>query len=390
MTEIIQQQTNTDLTHEEIARYSRHLILPDVGMEGQKKLKQAKVLIIGAGGLGSPLAMYLAAAGVGTLGLVDFDEVDKSNLQRQIIHTTDDIGRPKLQSAKDKINAMNPNVEVELHKTALDSSNALGIFDNYDIIVDCTDNFPTRYLTNDAAVFLNKPYVYGSIFRFEGQVTVFNADEDSPCYRCLYERPPPPGLVPSCAVGGVIGVLPGMIGTIQANEVIKLIIGKGEPLSGRLLLLDALDMEFKELKIRKNPDCVVCSDDPEITELIDYDQFCGVGEDVPIFSEDFSITVNELKGWQDSNKDFMILDVREEPETEISKIEGSTLIPKGAIADNLDKIPKDKPVVVHCKTGVRSAKVVNLLKQQGYDNVKNLIGGINGYAKNIDPSLPLY
>jgi adenylyltransferase/sulfurtransferase len=388
MEAVIEQKTS--LSKEEISRYSRHLILSEVGMDGQLKLKQSSVLVIGTGGLGSPLVMYLAAAGIGTIGMVDFDVVDYTNLQRQIIHSTDDVGRSKLQSAAETVRALNPHVQIETHEQALDSSNALEIMQGYDIIVDCTDNFPTRYLTNDAAVMLGIPYVYGSIFRFEGQVTVFNY-EDGPCYRCLYEQPPPPGLVPSCSVAGVLGVLPGIIGTIQANEVIKIILGEGELLSGRLLLLDALDMKFKELKLRKNPNCVVCGDNPTQNELIDYEEFCGVDTNtIPMFSPEFSTTVEELEELMRQGIEFQLVDVREPQEQKISKIEGSILIPQNTVEDQLDKLEKEMLTIVHCKTGIRSARVVAKLKDYGFTNVKNLIGGINAYARKVDTDLPIY
>jgi adenylyltransferase/sulfurtransferase len=396
MTESVQQisssQIENGLNHSEITRYSRHLIMPEVGMDGQLKLKQAKVLLVGTGGLGSPIAMYLAAAGVGTIGLVDFDVVDYSNLQRQIIHGTEDVGRPKLHSARDTLKSINPNVHVELHEEALNSSNALEIFTNYDIICDGTDNFPTRYLVNDACVLLGKPNVYGSIFRFDGQASVFYAKE-GPCYRCLYSEPPPPGLVPSCAEGGVLGILPGMIGTIQATEIIKLIIGQGIPLIGRLLLLDALDMEFKELKLRKNPDCVICGENPTVTELIDYLEFCGqisLGDDGPILTSDNVITVKELDRLRNAGVPHKLIDVREPHELDISMIEGSILIPKDQVADRLNELSRDDLLIIHCKTGVRSGNVLLQLKQHGYSKVKNLAGGINAWATEVDPRIPTY
>ncbi|MHA2171012.1 MAG: molybdopterin-synthase adenylyltransferase MoeB [Candidatus Kariarchaeaceae archaeon] len=396
MTESVQQisssQIENGLNHSEITRYSRHLIMPEVGMDGQLKLKQAKVLLVGTGGLGSPIAMYLAAAGVGTIGLVDFDVVDYSNLQRQIIHGTEDVGRPKLHSARDTLKSINPNVHVELHEEALNSSNALEIFTNYDIICDGTDNFPTRYLVNDACVLLGKPNVYGSIFRFDGQASVFYAKE-GPCYRCLYSEPPPPGLVPSCAEGGVLGILPGMIGTIQATEIIKLIIGQGIPLIGRLLLLDALDMEFKELKLRKNPDCVICGENPTVTELIDYLEFCGqisLGDDGPILTSDNVITVKELDHLRNAGVPHKLIDVREPHELDISMIEGSILIPKDQVADRLNELSRDDLLIIHCKTGVRSGNVLLQLKQHGYSKVKNLAGGINAWATEVDPRIPTY
>jgi adenylyltransferase/sulfurtransferase len=396
MTESVKQislsQIENALNHSEITRYSRHLIMPEVGMDGQLKLKQAKVLLVGTGGLGSPIAMYLAAAGVGTIGLVDFDVVDYSNLQRQIIHGTEDVGRPKLHSAQDTLKSINPNVHVELHEEALNSSNALQIFAHYDIICDGTDNFPTRYLVNDACVLLGKPNVYGSIFRFDGQASVFYAKE-GPCYRCLYSEPPPPGLVPSCAEGGVLGILPGIIGTIQATEIIKLILGQGVPLIGRLLLVDALDMEFKELKLRKNPDCVICGENPTITGLIDYLEFCGqisLGDDSPILTSDNIITVKELDHLRNAGVPHKLIDVREPHELDISMIEGSTLIPKDQIADRLSELSRDDLLIIHCKTGVRSGNVLLQLKQHGYSKVKNLAGGINAWATEVDPRIPTY
>lgn len=379
------------LSNEEVARYSRHLIMPEVGMEGQLKLKAASVLCIGAGGLGSPVAMYLAAAGVGRIGIVDFDVVDHSNLQRQVIHGTPDVGRPKLDSARDRLNALNPEVKVETHNVALSSENALELLADYDIIVDGTDNFPTRYLVNDACVILGKPNVYGSIFRFEGQASVF-ATKDGPCYRCLYPEPPPPGLVPSCAEGGVLGVLPGVIGTIQATEAVKLIMGVGEPLVNRFMIYDALRMRFRELKLRKDPDCPVCGDHPTVTELIDYEQFCGI---TPALTSDESTdaaetTVEELKARLDQGADVFILDVREPQEFQICQIPGATLIPLGELPRRLVELEGRDEMVVSCKSGARSAKAVKLLREAGFSKAKNLRGGILAWIDRVDPSLPKY
>jgi len=377
------------LSQEEVLRYSRHLIMPEVGMEGQEKLKAARVLCIGTGGLGSPLALYLAAAGVGTLGLVDFDVVDFSNLQRQVIHFTTDVGRSKLQSATEKIAAINPFVNVKAFETRLTSENALKIFDGFDIVVDGTDNFPTRFLVNDACVFTGKPNVYGSIFRFEGQASVFAA-KDGPCYRCLYTEPPPPGLVPSCAEGGVLGILPGLVGLIQATEAIKLIIGKGEPLIGRLLLVDALGMRFRELKLRKNPDCVVCGKHPTVTKLIDYEEFCGMrGEEKPVTTNSFEISVEELKRRLDAKEDVYILDVREPHEYQICNLNGH-LIPLNDLPRRVNELDPDKEVVVHCKMGGRSAKAVEFLHKSGFTKAKNLTGGILAWSDKIDPKVPKY
>ena len=378
------------LSNDEILRYSRHLIMPEVGMDGQTRLKAAKVLCIGAGGLGSPLALYLAAAGVGTLGVVDFDVVDFTNLQRQIIHSTADVGRPKLQSAAEKIKAINPYVEVRPFETRLTSTNALDLFRQFDIVVDGTDNFPTRYLVNDACVLTGKPNVYGSIFRFEGQVSVF-ATEEGPCYRCLYPEPPPPGLVPSCAEGGVLGILPGLVGVMQATEAIKLILGKGEPLIGRLLLVDALGMRFRELKLRKNPDCPVCGVHRTITTLIDYNQFCGIrGEEQPVATSSMpEITVEELKLRQDAGEDIFVLDVREAHEYQISNL-GGYLIPLGDLPKRVNELDSSREIVAHCKMGGRSAKAVDFLRQAGFTKVKNLQGGINAWAEKVDPRMPKY
>jgi molybdopterin/thiamine biosynthesis adenylyltransferase/rhodanese-related sulfurtransferase len=390
-----QPMTNTpngavELSNEEIARYSRHLIMPEVALDGQKRLKQARVLTIGAGGLGSPLALYLAAAGVGTLGIVDFDVVDESNLQRQIIHGTSDLGRPKMESAREKIEDINPNVNVEAFEEALTSENALEIFEDFDVVVDGTDNFPTRYLVNDACVITGKPNVYGSIFRFEGQASVFYAEE-GPCYRCLYPEPPPPGLVPSCAEGGVLGILPGAIGTIQATETVKLLLGIGEPLIGRLLLYDALSMRFREMKLRKDPDCPVCGENPTVTELIDYQEFCGIpqaqqadqADDVP------EITVRELKEKLDNGQNVSVLDVREPHEYEVANID-ARLIPLGELPERLIELDRDETLAVHCKTGARSARAVQLLKEAGFQNVYNVRGGITAWSEEIDPSVPRY
>jgi sulfur-carrier protein adenylyltransferase/sulfurtransferase len=383
------------LSNDEVKRYSRHLIMPEVGVEGQEKLKSGSVLCIGAGGLGSPAALYLAAAGVGRIGIVDFDVVDFSNLQRQVIHGTPDVGRSKLASAKDRLLALNPHVTIDTYETALSSKNALELFKPYDVILDGTDNFPTRYLTNDACVLLGKPNAYGSIFRFEGQASVF-ATKNGPCYRCLYPEPPPPGLVPSCAEGGVLGVLPGVVGTIQATEAIKLIMGIGEPLIGRFLIYDALRMKFRELKLKKDPDCPVCGTNPTVRELIDYEQFCGVAPAAPevaVTSASNSETetdVKELKRKIDAKEDFFLLDVREPNEFQIGRIPGSTLIPLGEVPQRVNEIPRDKEIIVHCKMGGRSARAASFLREQGYANVKNLKGGILDWSDKIDPSVPKY
>ena len=378
------------LNKDEILRYSRHLIMPEVGMDGQLKLKQAKVLCIGAGGLGSPLALYLAAAGVGTIGIVDFDVVDFTNLQRQIIHDTNDVGRPKLTSARETIHDINPFVEVVGYETRLSSENALDIFKDFDVIADGTDNFPTRYLVNDACVLLGKPNVYGSIFRFEGQASVFYAKE-GPCYRCLYPEPPPPGLVPSCAEGGVLGVLPGIVGCIQALETIKLIIGAGDSLIGRLLLFDALRMKFRELKLRKNPDCVICGPNPAVTQLIDYEQFCGIrGEENAPATKLPEVTAPELKKMMDEKKPFVLIDVREPHEYQICSIPGSKLIPLGEVAGRMNELNSADEIVVHCKSGMRSAKAVDLLMQSGFRKIHNLRGGILAWSDQVDSSVPKY
>jgi len=383
------------LSNDEILRYSRHLIMPEVGMEGQRKLKAAKVLCIGAGGLGSPAAMYLAAAGVGVLGLVDFDVVDFSNLQRQILHGTPDVGRSKLASAKDRLSTLNPEITIATHEVALSSQNALELFEPYDIILDGTDNFPTRYLVNDACVLLGKPNAYGSIFRFEGQASVF-ATKDGPCYRCLYPEPPPPGLVPSCAEGGVLGVLPGIIGTIQATEAIKLIIGVGEPLIGRFLIFDALRMRFRELKLRKDPDCPVCGTHPTVTKLIDYEQFCGI-HPAPepasvqnIQNNATEISALELKERLDRGDTLKIVDVREPNEYQINRIPGSVLIPLGDVPKRYQELNPDEPLVVHCKTGGRSAKAADFLRSVGFKRVLNLRGGVLDWVDKVDPSQPKY
>jgi len=378
------------LNNDEILRYSRHLIMPEVGMEGQQKLKAARVLLIGAGGLGSPLALYLAAAGVGTLGMVDFDVVDYTNLQRQILHATADVGRKKLESARDKLKAINPFVEVRPFETRLTSQNALELFQGFDIVADGTDNFPTRYLVNDACVLTGKPNVYGSIFRFEGQASVFAA-ENGPCYRCLYPEPPPPGLVPSCAEGGVLGILPGLLGVIQATEVIKLILGTGDPLIGRLLLVDALGMKFRELKLRKNPDCPACGTHPTLTGLIDYNQFCGIRgeESQPVEAGIPEIEVEELKRRLDSGEDLFILDVREPHEYQIANL-GGHLIPLNELPKRIHELDSSREIVAHCKMGGRSAKAVRFLRQAGFEKVHNLKGGITAWSERIDPKIPKY
>ena len=381
-----------ELTTDDLSRYSRHLILPEVGMEGQQKLKAARVLCVGTGGLGSPLALYLTAAGIGTLGLVDFDVVDASNLQRQIIHSTKDIGRSKLDSAEEKLKALNPAINIVKHNTMLSSGNALDILKDYDIVADGTDNFPTRYLVNDACVLLRKPNAYGSIFRFEGQASVF-ATEHGPCYRCLYPEPPPPGLVPSCAEGGVLGILPGLVGVIQATEVIKLILGKGEPLIGRLLLVDALNMRFRELKLRKNPDCPVCGTHPTVTALIDYQQFCGIAPETPqekiVKNGIPQLSVKELKRRIDAGEDVQLIDVREPYEYQIAQI-GGKLIPQNDVPNRLAEIDRDREVIVHCRSGARSQRIAEFLQQAGYPNVVNLAGGILAWSDEIDPSVQKY
>ncbi|MGH9365849.1 MAG: molybdopterin-synthase adenylyltransferase MoeB [Thermoanaerobaculia bacterium] len=378
----------TALSNDEIRRYSRHLIMPEVGLEGQKKLKAARVLAIGTGGLGSPLALYLAAAGVGTLGLVDFDVVDDSNLQRQILFGTKDVGRPKLSAAVERLEGVNPNVTIVPFEERLSSENALSIFRDFDIVADGTDNFPTRYLVNDACVLTGKPNVYASIFRFEGQASVFWAAR-GPCYRCLYSEPPPPGLVPSCAEGGVLGILPGLLGVLQATEVVKLILGTGEPLIGRLLLVDALGMRFRELKLRKNPDCVICGKNPTVTKLIDYEAFCGVEPEAPAAGIP-EIHVEELKNLRDRRAAFVLVDVREPHEFAICSFPESVKIPLGSLAQNVNRLSTADEIVVHCKTGGRSAKAVQFLQQAGFKKVRNLSGGINRWAERIDPTMPRY
>jgi adenylyltransferase/sulfurtransferase len=380
------------LSNDEILRYSRHLIMPEVGMEGQLKLKAAKVLMIGTGGLGAPLGLYLAAAGVGRIGIVDFDTVDSTNLQRQVIHGTKDIGRPKLDSAADRMRDINPYIEIEKYELRLTSENALQLFKDYDIVVDGTDNFPTRYLVNDACILTGKPNVYGSIFRFEGQATVFGY-QDGPCYRCLYPEPPPPGLVPSCAEGGVLGILPAVVGSIQATETIKLILGQGETLKGRLLLYDALNMKFRELKLRKNPECPMCGANPSIHALIDYEQFCGIPQHAEPETKGMSeweIDPVGLKQRLDNKEDVFILDVREPHEYDICRLEGSTLIPLGELPKRVSELNSADDIVVHCRSGVRSAKAVDFLRKAGFRKVKNLTGGILAWSDQVDPSVPKY
>jgi adenylyltransferase/sulfurtransferase len=389
MATVAENRQTTALTNDEILRYSRHLLLPEVGTEGQQKLKAARVLCVGTGGLGSPLALYLAAAGVGTLGLVDFDVVDFTNLQRQIIHSTNDVGRSKLDSASEKIAAINPFVNIRRFDTKLTSANALDVFRDFDIIADGTDNFPTRYLVNDACVLSGKPNVYASIFRFEGQASVFAVD-DGPCYRCLYPEPPPPGLVPSCAEGGVLGVLPGLLGVIQATEVLKLILGTGEPLIGRLLLVDALGMRFRELRLRKNPECPVCGANPTVRELIDYNQFCGVrGQEAPVTTQTTDIQPEELKRRMDRGEDLFVLDVREPHEYQICNL-GGHLIPLNDLPQRVNELDRNREIVVHCKLGGRSAKAVDFLRQSGFQKVLNLAGGIAAWSDKVDPKIPKY
>ncbi len=377
----------TELTREELIRYSRHLLIPEVGVEGQKKLKRSSALIVGAGGLGAPLAQYLAAAGVGRIGIVDFDTIDLSNLQRQVLFSTDQIGQPKADKAKERLEGINPNIQVEVHKERLTSQNALALFQNYDVIVDGTDNFPTRYLVNDACVLSGKPNVYASIFRFEGQVSVFWAAK-GPCYRCLYPQPPPPGLVPSCAEGGVLGVLPGIVGSLQANEALKVLLGIGEPLIGRLVLFDALDMNFVTVKLRKDPNCVVCGPKPSVTKLIDYEDFCGLRAEATA-QRGAVATVQEVKRMLDRREDFVLVDVREPFEFELAQIPGSRLIPMNEIEARLAEIPKDKEVIVHCHTGGRSGRVTQFLRSKGY-RARNLAGGIAAWSEEIDPAIPTY
>jgi molybdopterin/thiamine biosynthesis adenylyltransferase/rhodanese-related sulfurtransferase len=382
-----------DFSNDEIARYSRHLIMPEVTLDGQKRIKAASVLCIGTGGLGSPIALYLAAAGIGRMGLVDFDVVDFSNLQRQILHGTDDVGRKKLNSARDRIKAVNPNVQVDLHDMMFRSENAMQVVQDYDIVIDGTDNFPTRYLSNDVCVLTKKPNIYGSIFRFDGQCTVFAPHLGGPCYRCMFPEPPPPGMVPSCAEGGVLGVLPGIIGVMQAIEAIKLILGIGESLIGRLVSFDALQLRFKEFKIRKDPSCPICGDHPTIHELIDYDQFCGIPQadaeaakelDVP------TITATELKTKIDRKEKFVLVDVREPFEYDISRIPGSKLIPLGELPARLSELDSADDIVLHCKVGGRSAKALRILQEAGFRKLNNLQGGITAWSDDVDPSIPKY
>ncbi len=387
-----------DLTNQEISRYSRHLIMPEVGLEGQKKLKSARVLCIGAGGLGSPLSLYLSAAGVGKLGILDFDVVDFSNLQRQVIHSEKTVGEPKVESAKNRLLELNSHIEIQTYKERLTSDNALDIIRDYDVVVDGTDNFATRYLTNDACVILGKPNVYGSIFRFEGQVSVFDAGK-GPCYRCLYPEPPPPGLVPSCAEGGVLGILPGVVGTLQASEVVKLIIGQGELLIGRLLFMDVLRMEPRILKLRKNPDCPICGDSPTITELIDYEEFCGIGrgelgkeetkEKEPVKVKEISVE-DLYKKRQGKDGKIQLIDVREPHEYNICKIDGSKLIPLAEIKDRTDELDPGAEIIVHCHHGGRSMKASKILQEKGFTNVVNLKGGIDEWAEKLDPKMARY
>jgi adenylyltransferase/sulfurtransferase len=384
------------LSAEEIKRYSRHLIMPEVGMDGQRRLKAGSVLCIGAGGLGSPAAMYLAAAGIGRIGIVDFDVVDFSNLQRQLLHGTSDVGTSKNESAKKRIKDLNPHVQVDTYETLLNSQNALDLFKEYDVILDGTDNFPTRYLVNDACVLTGKPNAYGSIFRFEGQASVF-ATKDGPCYRCLYPEPPPPGLVPSCAEGGVLGVLPGIIGVIQATETLKLITGIGEPLIGRFMIYDALKMKFRELKLRKDPECPVCGENPTVTKLIDYEQFCGIRPEVELsqvvgagVANSWEITAVELKKKLDAGETPLIVDVREPMEYQINRIEGSTLIPLGELPRRYQELPRDREIILQCKTGARSGRAQDFLRTVGFDKVKNLKGGIRDWIDKVDPSQPKY
>jgi adenylyltransferase/sulfurtransferase len=381
-----------ELSVDEVRRYSRHLIIPDVGMTGQKRLKNARVLCVGAGGLGSPALLYLAAAGVGTLGIIDFDVVDESNLQRQIIHGQADVGRSKAQSARDSILELNPLVNVVLHEERLDSDNAMEIFAPYDLIVDGTDNFATRYLVNDACVLLGKPYVWGSIYRFDGQASVFWADH-GPCYRCLYPEPPPPGMVPSCAEGGVLGVLCASVGSIQVNEAIKVITGIGEPLVGRLMIYDALEMSYRTLHVRKDPECAVCGKKPTITELIDYEEFCGtVSEDAQKAAAGSTITATDLKAMLDGEDNIFLVDVREPNEYEIVSIPGATLIPKGEFMSGaaLERLPQDKRVVLHCKSGARSAECLAVVKNAGFSDAVHVGGGVLAWVSQVDPSLPTY
>jgi adenylyltransferase/sulfurtransferase len=398
-----------ELTVDEVRRYSRHLIIPDVGMAGQKRLKNAKVLVIGAGGLGSPALMYLAAAGVGTIGIVEFDEVDESNLQRQIIHGQSDVGRPKAVSAQESVQEINPLVNVVVHGERLDNDNVYAIFEGYDLIVDGTDNFATRYMVNDAAFFLGIPYVWGSIYRFDGQASVYaaglrnskdpalrEAAAEAPCYRCLYPEPPPPGMVPSCAEGGVLGVLCASIGSIQVNEAIKMLTGMGDPLVGKLMIYDALEMEYRKLKVRKDPNCALCGDNATVTELIDYDSFCGaVSEEAADAAAGSTISVHQLKQWLEDRDDVFLVDVREQVEWDINRIPGATLIPKGDFLNGsaLEQIPavdSGKQVVLHCKSGVRSAEVLAILKGAGYSDAVHVGGGVVAWVNQVDPSQPSY
>jgi adenylyltransferase/sulfurtransferase len=381
-----------DLSVDEVRRYSRHLIIPDVGMAGQKRLKNAKVLCVGAGGLGSPTLMYLAAAGVGTLGIVEFDVVDESNLQRQIIHGQSDVGRSKAESARDSVQEINPLVRVNLHEERLDSTNVMELFSQYDLIVDGTDNFATRYLVNDACVLLNKPYVWGSIYRFDGQASVFWS-EYGPCYRCLYPEPPPPGMVPSCAEGGVLGVLCASIGSIQVTEAIKLLTGVGDPLVGRLMIYDALEMTYRQVKVRKDPDCAVCGQNPTVTELIDYEAFCGaISEEAADAAKDSTITVKQLKDWLDNGEKIQLIDVREPNEYEIVNIPGATLIPKGEflMGGALEKLDPTRRVVLHCKSGVRSAEALAIVHAAGYSDAVHVGGGVLAWVNQIEPEKPSY
>ncbi len=382
------------LTPEELRRYARHLIMREVGRDGQERLKAARILVVGAGGLGSPLGLYLAAAGIGTLGLVEFDTVDESNLQRQVLYGQSDIGRPKIEAAIERLREINPHIRLVPHEYRLDSSNALELFAGYDVIVDGTDNFPTRYLVNDACVLTGKPNVYGSIFRFEGQVAVFWGAK-GPCYRCLFPEPPPPGSVPSCAEGGVLGVLPGIIGSLQANEAIKLALGAGDPLIGRLVLFDALGLKFRELKLKKSPDCPVCSETPSLTELIDYEQFCGLApasglpEEDSMYASD-ELNPTELKALLDAGREVVVLDVRTPMERSIGAIEGSTLIPIQELMQRLGELDKSAEIVAYCHSGLRSRKALDFLRQQGFERVKHLAGGIDAWSVEIDPSIPRY
>lgn len=383
--------SNVTLSLQEIQRYSRHLILPQMGMEGQRRLKQGSVLVIGTGGLGSPLLLYLAAAGVGHIGLVDFDTVDQSNLQRQIIHATSTVGMLKTQSARSRLQDLNPLIEITTYDTRLSSENAMEILQPYDVIVDATDNFATRYLTNDACALLGKANVYGSIYGFEGQCTVFFPKEGGPCYRCLYPEPPPPGLVPSCADAGVLGIVPGVIGTIQATEVVKLLTGIGTPLIGQLLLYDALDMQFRKLKLRPNPECPVCSDHPTLTHLIDYEQFCGTVASADTLDSQFEITPSELASWLEHDDRPLILDVRYPFESDVACIPGTThRIPLYELSSRSDELLRDRDIVVYCRVGQRSAKAVMLLRDAGFETVKNLVGGILRWADDVDPTTPKY